>query len=53
MANVKRFAMAECVEKVVGGKIPYSIGMKDNSPFVFAGLWEGWRSRDNSRQARH
>jgi hypothetical protein len=24
-------------------KFPYSIGMKDNSPFVFAGLWEGWK----------
>jgi putative SOS response-associated peptidase YedK len=30
-------------KKVVGGKIPYSIGMKDNAPFVFAGLWEGWK----------
>ena len=28
-------------KKVVGGKIPYAIGMKDDSPFVFAGLWEG------------
>jgi len=27
-------------KKVPGGKIPYSIGMKDNSPFVFAGLWK-------------
>ena len=26
------------------GKIPYSITMKDGSPFVFAGLWEGWKS---------
>src|SRR5712675_883166 len=26
-------------QKVVGGKIPYSIEMKDGSPFVFAGLW--------------
>jgi putative SOS response-associated peptidase YedK len=25
------------------GKIPYSISMKDESPFVFAGLWEGWK----------
>ena len=25
-------------KKVLGGKIPYSIGMKDNSPFAFAGL---------------
>jgi len=30
-------------KKVVGGKVPYSIGMKDDSPFVFAGLWEGWK----------
>ena len=30
-------------KKVLGGKIPYSIGMRDNSPFVFAGLWEGWK----------
>jgi putative SOS response-associated peptidase YedK len=30
-------------KKVLGGKIPYSIGMADNSPFVFAGLWEGWK----------
>src|SRR5260370_41330338 len=26
-------------KKVLGGKIPYSISMKDGSPFVFAGLW--------------
>jgi putative SOS response-associated peptidase YedK len=30
-------------KKVGGGKIPYSIQMRDDSPFVFAGLWEGWR----------
>jgi putative SOS response-associated peptidase YedK len=30
-------------KKLVGGKIPYAIGMKDDSPFVFAGLWEGWK----------
>jgi putative SOS response-associated peptidase YedK len=30
-------------KKVLGGKIPYSVGMKDDSPFVFAGLWEGWK----------
>jgi SOS response associated peptidase (SRAP) len=30
-------------KKVVGGKAPYSIGMKDDSPFVLAGLWEGWK----------
>jgi hypothetical protein len=28
---------------VVGGKIPYAIGLKDDSPFVFAGLWEDWK----------
>jgi putative SOS response-associated peptidase YedK len=30
-------------KKVVGGKIPYAIGMKDDSPFVFAGLWDRWK----------
>jgi putative SOS response-associated peptidase YedK len=30
-----------------GGKIPYSISMKDDSPFVFAGLWEGWKDPAN------
>ena len=30
-------------KKVPGGKIPYAIGMRDDSPFVFAGLWEGWK----------
>jgi putative SOS response-associated peptidase YedK len=27
-------------KKVLGGEIPYSISMKDDSPFVFAGLWK-------------
>jgi putative SOS response-associated peptidase YedK len=31
-------------KKVIGGKIPYSIEMKDDSPFVFADLWEGWQN---------
>jgi putative SOS response-associated peptidase YedK len=35
-------------KKVIGGKIPYSIEMKDDSPFVFAGLWEGWQNSGNS-----
>ena len=30
-------------EKVLGVKIPYSIQMKDDAPFVFAWLWEGWK----------
>ena len=30
-------------KKVLGGKVPYTISMKNNSPFVFAGLWEGWK----------
>ena len=30
-------------KKVLGGKIPHAIGMKDDSVFVFAGLWEGWK----------
>lgn len=24
-------------------KVPFTIGMKNDLPFVFAGLWEGWR----------
>jgi len=27
-----------------GPKLPYSIEMKNNQPFVFAGLWEGWKA---------
>jgi putative SOS response-associated peptidase YedK len=27
-------------KKVLGGKIPYAIGIKDDAPFVFAGLWK-------------
>src|SRR5580704_5747427 len=34
-------------KKVPGGKIPYSISMKDDSPFGFAGLWEGWKDPAN------
>jgi putative SOS response-associated peptidase YedK len=34
-------------KKVPGGKIPYLIGMKDDSAFVFAGLWEGWKDPAN------
>ena len=30
-------------KKIPGGKIPYAIGMQDDSPFVFAGLWEAWK----------
>ena len=26
-----------------GAKIPWAIGRADDSPLVFAGLWEGWR----------
>jgi putative SOS response-associated peptidase YedK len=29
--------------KVLGGKIPYNIQMKDGRPFVLAGLWKGWK----------
>ena len=31
-------------KKVPGGKIPYAIGMEDDTPFVFAGLWEAWKN---------
>jgi putative SOS response-associated peptidase YedK len=34
-------------KKVLGGKIPYSIQMKDDSSFVFAGLWEGWKPAES------
>jgi hypothetical protein len=34
-------------KKVFGGKTPYWSGMKDDSPFVFAGLWEGWKDPAN------
>jgi putative SOS response-associated peptidase YedK len=40
------------MEKVVGGKVPYSIGMKDDSPFVFAGLWEGWQNPETKEWLR-
>jgi putative SOS response-associated peptidase YedK len=39
-------------KKVLGGKIPYSISMKDGSPFVFAGLWEGWKDPANGEWLR-
>jgi putative SOS response-associated peptidase YedK len=39
-------------KKVVGGKVPYSISMKDDSPFVFAGLWEGWKDPANGEWLR-
>jgi putative SOS response-associated peptidase YedK len=31
-------------QKTPEGKIPYSIEMKNCSPFVFAGLWDGWQN---------
>jgi putative SOS response-associated peptidase YedK len=34
------------------GKIPYSIEMKDASPFVFAGLWDGWQNPDTKEWLR-
>jgi putative SOS response-associated peptidase YedK len=34
-------------KKVLSCQIPYSIGMKDDSPFVFAGLWEGRKNPAN------
>jgi len=33
-------------------KQPYSIGMKDDAPFVFAGLWEGWKSPGSDQWLR-
>jgi putative SOS response-associated peptidase YedK len=39
-------------KKVIGGKIPYSTGMKDDSPFFFAGLWEGWQNPETDEWLR-
>ena len=39
-------------KKVIGGKIPYSIEMKDDSPFVFVGLWEGWQNPETQEWLR-
>jgi putative SOS response-associated peptidase YedK len=39
-------------KKVIGGKIPYSIEMKDGSPFVFAGLREGWQKPETQEWLR-
>lgn len=35
----------------IGTKIkqPFAIGMADESPYAFAGLWEGWKETDGSR----
>jgi putative SOS response-associated peptidase YedK len=33
-------------------KQPYSIGMKDDQPFVFAGLWEGWKAPESDEWLR-
>jgi putative SOS response-associated peptidase YedK len=38
--------------KFSAAKFPYSIGMKDDSPFVFAGLWEGWKDPANGAWLR-
>ena len=37
---------------MIGGKIPYSIEMKDDSPFVFAGLWDGWQNPETNEWLR-
>jgi putative SOS response-associated peptidase YedK len=39
-------------KKLVGGKVPYSIGLRSGAPFVFAGLWEGWKSPANGEWLR-
>jgi putative SOS response-associated peptidase YedK len=33
-------------------KIPYNIGLKSGEPFVFAGLWEGWRKSESDEWLR-
>jgi putative SOS response-associated peptidase YedK len=37
---------------VIGGKIRYSIEKKEGSPFVFAGLWEGWQNPETQEWLR-
>jgi putative SOS response-associated peptidase YedK len=39
-------------KKTPEGKIPYSIEMKDASPFVFAGLWDRWQNPDTKEWLR-
>jgi putative SOS response-associated peptidase YedK len=39
-------------KKVLGKKIPHSISMRNDSPFVFAGLWEGWKDPANDEWLR-
>src|SRR5260221_4004776 len=39
-------------KKVIGGKVPFSIEMKGGSPFVFAGLWEGWLNPETQQWLR-
>jgi putative SOS response-associated peptidase YedK len=36
-------------KKILRGKIPHSISMKDDSPFVFAGLSKGWKDPANNQ----
>ena len=38
--------------KTPEGKVPYSIEMKDGSPFVFAGIWDGWQTPDTKEWLR-
>jgi putative SOS response-associated peptidase YedK len=38
--------------KFRAAKSPTRIGMKDDSPFVFAGLWEGWKDPANGEWLR-
>jgi putative SOS response-associated peptidase YedK len=39
-------------KKTPEGKIPYSLEMKDGSPFVFAGLWDGWQNSNTKEWLR-
>jgi putative SOS response-associated peptidase YedK len=39
-------------KKTPEGKIPYSIEMKDGTPFVFAGLWDGWQNPNTKEWLR-
>jgi putative SOS response-associated peptidase YedK len=39
-------------QKTPEGEIPYSIEMKDGTPFVFAGIWDGWQNPNTKEWLR-
>jgi len=39
-------------QKIGAGKQPYNIGLNDNEPFAFAGLWEIWNDPESGQPLR-